>query len=70
MRADPDMVAWTLAHEYNFVPLDETMYEYWEDVDKTNAWYWEKEDIYDVVRIANTPHCSRAHFLIDRTGFE
>lgn len=55
----PDLIAYILATEYNFVPFDETMYEYW---------LVDGEEM--VFRIANTEFPSRMHFLIDMSEFE
>lgn len=54
-----DQIAWLIARDYNFLDLDETMYE-----------YFEIEDEAAVLRVANTKFASRAHFLLDKTEFE
>lgn len=59
MPTGPDLIANILAYEYNFVPLDETMYEYW---------LIDGEEM--VFRIANSEHPSNALFLLDMSEFE
>lgn len=54
-----DYLAHKIAYEMNFVPFDETMYEYWE-IDEDDK----------VLRIANTKFSSRVHFLVDLAEWE
>ncbi len=53
-----DYLAWLIAREYNFIDLEETMYE---------SWLMDEPEV--VFRIANTKHASRIHILFDKRIF-
>jgi len=59
MKHSSYQIAWRLAYDFNFVPLDETMFEVWPIDAET-----------DVYRIANAKTPSRIHILFDEDEYD
>jgi len=67
MSAGTDLFAFILAVEYNLVPFERTMYEYWllEENGEEHGPNWKPSDM--VFRIANSDEPTNIHILLDTT---
>lgn len=70
MAVTPGQISLELAFGMNFIPLDETMYEYWKDIDPEMCPEGQLPEDMRVFRIANSNFPSRMHILLDEDEFE
>lgn len=70
MPPTPRQIAWRLAYDMGFVPLDKTMFEYWTNIDPSFCPDNRLPEDMQAYRIANSSFPSRVHILIDKDELE